>query len=170
MKRLLLIIGFIFFTICVVVGIYITAKDDNRYGTYHKVIKELKQDGFSVTESDTKKDILEGERKWLTINQTENIAIYIYGNNQLMEEDAGRLSKEGSKYNTGKQATFISWSNVPHFYKKGNLIVLYVGEDLEIINSLEEILGLPFAGYSKTAKKWNKCITCIFVKHLFHYF
>lgn len=30
-----------------------------------------------------------------------------------------------------------------------NIIVLYVGEDLEIINAIEETVGLQFAGYTE---------------------
>ncbi len=35
----------------------------------------------------------------------------------------------------------------PHFYKRGSLIVQYVGEDEKIISDLGDLLGEQFAGY-----------------------
>lgn len=40
----------------------------------------------------------------------------------------------------------IEWGSKPHFYKKGNLIVQYNGNNAYIIKLLEDILGVQFAG------------------------
>jgi hypothetical protein len=40
----------------------------------------------------------------------------------------------------------ISYVSDPHYFKKGNMIVQYVGENQKIINQLEKILGKQFAG------------------------
>ena len=66
-----------------------------------------------------------------------------------MEEDASYIHEGGTSYN-GENAAEISWVSYPHFFKKDNIIVLYVGENLETINALEEIIGLQFAGYTTT--------------------
>jgi hypothetical protein len=34
----------------------------------------------------------------------------------------------------------------PHFYKASNLIVLYAGDNQAVIDVLETVLGLQFAG------------------------
>lgn len=36
--------------------------------------------------------------------------------------------------------------DIPHFYKAGRIIVLYVGSDETVLGLLEEILGSQFAG------------------------
>lgn len=42
--------------------------------------------------------------------------------------------------------TQIDWVNTPHFYCKGQLIVVYVGDDESILTALNDLLGPPFAG------------------------
>ena len=116
---------------------------------YNELITNLEKKNFNIIAEDVEEDILQGQRKWLTINENENISIYLYGSSEKMEEDASYIHEGGTSYNSGKSATKISWVSYPHFFKKDNIIVLYVGEDLEIINVLEEIVGLQFAGYTE---------------------
>ncbi|EHI99965.1 hypothetical protein CDLVIII_3403 [Clostridium sp. DL-VIII] len=47
----------------------------------------------------------------------------------------------------GEQKTkSVSWISYPHFYKKGNIIVQYIGKNEQIISNLKTILGEQFAG------------------------
>jgi hypothetical protein len=46
-----------------------------------------------------------------------------------------------------KNVLFVSWVSYPHFYKKGCLIVQYVGKNENIISDIEDILGEQFAGF-----------------------
>ena len=114
---------------------------------YNDFITKLEEMDFSVTSEDVDEDILQGERKWLTINKTENISVYFYESNAKMEKDASYIDSGGSSYNNGKDAVEISWVSFPHFYKTENIIVLYVGEDADLIHALEEIIGDQFAGF-----------------------
>jgi hypothetical protein len=116
---------------------------------YNDFITKLEEMDFSVISEDVDEDILQGERKWLTINETENISVYFYESNAKMEKDASFIDAGGSSYNNGKEAVEISWVSFPHFYKTENIIVLYVGEDTALIHALEEIIGDQFAGYTE---------------------
>jgi hypothetical protein len=116
---------------------------------YNDLITNLEKMDYNVIEEDVEEDILQGQRKWLTINENENISIYLYESSEKMEEDASYIHEGGTSYNNGKNAIEISWVSYPHFFKDDNIIVLYVGEDLEIINALKEIIGLQFAGYTE---------------------
>lgn len=40
----------------------------------------------------------------------------------------------------------VDWIAPPHFYKKGQLIVLYAGVNISVIHILEASLGSQFAG------------------------
>lgn len=113
---------------------------------YEKLILSLENLGFSVVEEDVGEDILQGQRKWLTINDVENLSVYLYKTSEKMEEDASYIHEGGTSYSNGKNNAEISWVSYPHFYKRGNIIVLYVGENQEIINVLDETIGLQFAG------------------------
>ena len=112
---------------------------------YKDLITNLGKMDFSIVAEDVEKDILQGQRKWLTINENENISVYLYESSEKMEEDASYVHKGGSSYSNGKNDVEISWVSLPHFFKKDNIIVLYVGENPEVINALKELLGAQFA-------------------------
>jgi hypothetical protein len=62
------------------------------------------------------------------------------------ESDAKTSSLTVSEDGTEIGTSIIRWIDTPHFYTKGKIIVLYVGQNPEITNLLESILGAQFAG------------------------
>jgi len=116
------------------------------YDAYEELVSNLENMGYKVEVEDVEKSILSGQRKWLTLNGSENISVYLYENNDKMEKDAFYISEDGHTYDDGKKSVIIEWISYPHFYKTQNMIVLYVGENPEIVNTLEKIVGPQFAG------------------------
>lgn len=116
---------------------------------YEELIISLENMGFKINAEDVEEDILLGQRKWITINENDNISVYLYEDSEKMEEDASYIHEGGTSYNNGEKRMKISWVSYPHFFKTENVIILYVGENLEIINSLEGLLGSQFAGYKE---------------------
>ena len=117
--------------------------------TYNDLVANFEKMNFNVVSEDVEESILQGQRKWLTIDENENISVYLYENKEKMEKDSSYLSKDGFSYDDGKGIKSISWTSHPHFFKKDNMIVLYVGENPEIINLLKEMMGLQFSGETK---------------------
>ena len=113
---------------------------------YQDLLKNLENMNYSVSEKDVEKEILQGQRKFLTINNKDHISIYLYESNERMEEDATFINVGGTEYRNGKDAVDIEWVSYPHFFKSDNMIVLYVGEDSEMIRALKELVGPEFAG------------------------
>lgn len=72
----------------------------------------------------------------------DTIGIYEYKNNQEMEQDAKNISSDG--YMIGN--SFVEWVAKPHFYKSGNIIVNYIGDNKEMIKKIEKLMGQQFAG------------------------
>ena len=62
------------------------------------------------------------------------------------ESDAKTASLTVSKDGIEIGTSIIRWIDTPHFYTNGKLIVLYVGQNPEIVNLLESFLGKQFAG------------------------
>lgn len=87
-------------------------------------------------------DFLSGDRKILKVDK-EQIDIYVYKDSKAMEKDASCIGNV-SEYNNEKESVKVDWVAIPHFFKNGNIIVIYVGENIEIINSLTEIFGREF--------------------------
>ena len=73
------------------------------------------------------------------IFQLNNCSFYVY--------DIWFIDGGGCSY-YGKNAVDVSWVSLPHFYKKGSIIVQYDGENNYIISDLDAILDAQFAGYT----------------------
>lgn len=147
MKRIRLILALIALVMIVII-VVIVYKPNNitKNDAFDRMISELEQKGFTLEIKDVKKDILAGERKYITVNQQENIQAYIYDNNKEMEKDAGYINPNGYGYSKKYHAVCVDWVAPPHFYKMDNIIVLYCGENDDIIYGLKEIMGDQFAG------------------------
>ncbi len=106
----------------------------------------LKDKGYNFEIKDVQKNFLPTTRKRILIKD-EALDIYIFKNTKKMESEASNIDSGGCSY-YGRNAVDVSWVSFPHFYKKGSLIVQYVGENENIISDLEDILGEQFAGYT----------------------
>ena len=126
------------------------SKSDNTQNTYHLEDFEsaIKDKGYVYEVEEAQQDFLPTTRKrMIIINKT--LDIYLFDNDQKMEKEAGFIDNDGSGYDNGSTAIKVSWVSYPHFYKKGSLIVQYIGEDEDFMADLSDILGEQFAGYSR---------------------
>lgn len=131
----------------IITGIILSAcSKEISYKTYDDFTLSLANAGFTIEEESLENDFLSGERKQLKIDQGEMISVYIYESDHAMEQDASYISRDGFTYDKGGVATSISWVSYPYFFKKEDIIILYVGENEKIIDTLEEIAGPQFAG------------------------
>ena len=46
----------------------------------------------------------------------------------------------------GTTVSHVDWMATPHFYRRGSLIVLYVGDDVATLQLLRDVAGPQFAG------------------------
>lgn len=120
------------------------------YDAFNEFVEELQSHGYDVDSRDAVRDILAGDRKLLTLDQNVEIAVYLYEDSDAMQHDAQFVDASGFRYEVlldgQSKYTEISWPYPPHFFKHGSIIVLYVGDDQELIRNLKDILGAPFAG------------------------
>ena len=72
----------------------------------------------------------------------EQAQVFVYKTLQRAALEASRVGQTGSPVGT----SMIAWIAPPHFYRAGNVIVLYVGENEDIISALKKALGKQFAG------------------------
>ncbi|MGY0372270.1 hypothetical protein [Clostridium sp. JNZ J1-5] len=100
---------------------------------------------FQMQDVEKSKHFLPTTRKKM-IFDNEALYIYLFNSNEKMENEAKRIDSDGCGYSDGSKSMAIDWISSPHFYKKGNIIVQYVGKDEKIISDLEDILGNQFAG------------------------
>lgn len=76
---------------------------------------------------------------------TGTINVFEYATVAAVESDAAKVSPDGSGLIGDRCAALITWVGPPHFYKSGQLIVVYAGSDQALLRPLEAVLGPPFA-------------------------
>lgn len=123
------------------------SKDEELVSTYSmdEFQDAMSDKGYDFEVQDVEEDFLLTTRKRMTIDDTV-IDIYLFNNDKAMEKEAAYIDSDGYGYDNGIRRLKVSWINAPHFYKKGSLIIQYVGEEKNIMSSLEDILGQQFAG------------------------
>jgi hypothetical protein len=72
----------------------------------------------------------------------ENVWVFAYASAQAADRDAALIAPDG--YRIGN--SMVDWIGPPRFYKKDQLIVLYVGSNPQVIRQIESALGAPIAG------------------------
>jgi hypothetical protein len=106
---------------------------------------KMKSKNYKFETQDVGEDFLPTTRKRMIMGD-EALDIYIFANNKKMENAARCIDSDGSGYSNGFKSVKVSWIAPPHFYKRGSIIVQYVGEKENIISDLKDILGEQFAG------------------------
>lgn len=146
-KRIRIILS-VFFLITLLMGCSSKSSSSDTF-TLEQFQNEMKTKNYTFEVQDAQKDILQGNRKKMTIADKKVIYINVFNSKEEMEKEAKCLDSTGNVYTTGSAATNIDWVSYPHFYKKGTIIVQYIGEDEKIQSDLKDILGEQFAGYKK---------------------
>jgi len=72
----------------------------------------------------------------------DHVQVFEYPASAKAEEDAALVSADGMTIGTAKP----HWLGPAHFFRRGRLIVLYVGNDEKVLKALQARLGPQFAG------------------------
>ncbi|UCD99533.1 MAG: hypothetical protein JSV42_02040 [Chloroflexota bacterium] len=144
-KRFLLVL------IILIISIFVTACTANgeSNGDASQVISSfadippaLQSAGFAVEASGSiVQPFFEPEAKIITVNDQE-IQVFEFVTVSEALSAAETISPEGSSIGT----SMVTWISPPHFYQVGRLIILYLGDDPEIMKALEGLLGPQIAG------------------------
>jgi hypothetical protein len=71
----------------------------------------------------------------------EDLYVFEYADSDAASRDASTVSPDGGAI--GRCA--FHWIGPPRFYRKDQLIALYVGTNADVIRRLDAVLGSPFA-------------------------
>ena len=143
-KRVLTLCLLVIISLVGVIGCNSIDKVENEFGL-DTFKEEMKSRGYDFEIEDIEPYFSSNESKTMKIGETL-IGVYSYKNNKEMEKNAKRISKDGSIFYEEEKSIEIDWISKPHFYKKGSIIVNYVGEDEKILDDLKDIFGTQFAG------------------------
>lgn len=111
-------------------------------GDYKALVKKIRAGGATATPGEkVSQPFFTVSGRTLNVKD-EQIQVFEYRAAKTAESESSQVSGDGSPVGT----TMINWIAPPHFYKSGRLIVLYVGENADVIKALENALGKQFAG------------------------
>jgi 5-enolpyruvylshikimate-3-phosphate synthase len=106
------------------------------------LIAALRQAGASVASGDqVSQPFFSVKGRILRVNG-EDVQVFAYRDEPSAQREAGQVSADGGTVGTTK----VGWMAPPHFYRKGLLIVLYVGDTAAVKDALRAVLGPQFAG------------------------
>lgn len=160
MKKLskVLIIGLLAMTTLIGgTGCNTTNKSESEFNL-EQFENEMKSKGYEYKRQDLQEGLLTPISQYMHLNDNviiddkqvilydTDVIIYSYNNNEEMQKEAMTINKDASEINSDDNSIQVEWPKAPHFYKKGNIIVQYIGEDKQIISNLKEIMGEQFAG------------------------
>ncbi len=112
---------------------------------YASLVSNLRAAGATVEPAgEIIQDFFSVEGKAIKVNG-EDVQVFEYPDNAAAEAEAQLVSPDGSSIGT----SMPFWVAPPHFYKAGRIIVLYVGENANVMDALESVLGAQFAGRSE---------------------
>ena len=109
---------------------------------YARLLDDLRSAGVSVEpEGNVDQPFFSVEGRMIKIG-SEDVQVFAYSDAAAADAQAALVSPDGSAVGTSK----LRWVGSPHFYKKRTLLVLYVGDDDNVLKALDAVLGRQFAG------------------------
>jgi len=122
-----------------------------------ELIKELKAHRYKVEVEETSgytPALFSVEPRIIKIND-KILEVYEFKSREEADEQTNSISKDGRSVKNIKgrmkdgatlRACYLNWSEPPHFYKRGNIIVVYSGRNLRLQYNLAKIMGKQVAG------------------------
>ena len=109
---------------------------------YPSLIKSLRALGAGATAAgDVEQPFFSIKGAMIKVHD-EDVQVFQYANAAAADAEATPISRDGMTVGTRK----IFWVGPPHFFKKDKLLVLYVGDNAKVLETLEAVLGKQFAG------------------------
>src|SRR5712692_2798970 len=71
-----------------------------------------------------------------------DVQLFEYASATDAQADAHQIRADGS----GTATTIVDWVAPPHFFLKGRVLLIYVGNDSAVVSLLRNLLGAQFAG------------------------
>lgn len=105
--------------------------------------EDMTKRGIVLEETEEAKSLFSVENDDYLVNG-ERISVYEYNKESKsnLESDLRTVADNGMTINS----TNVKWSNTPHMYKKGRLIVIYDSNNATVLQNLKEVLGVPLLG------------------------
>lgn len=97
---------------------------------------DMETQGYTVEIMSKEKDFFDSPKFEVKIGDAKVLA-YDYEEMTTLEKDMSGITENGLMVS----GTKVTWETTPHYYKKGELLVIYDGTDTNVITALNKVLG-----------------------------
>ena len=119
-----------------------TSGDRGAGTSYHSLVEHLRSSGLKVESAgEIEQPFFTPKARVIRIGATGEAQVYEYITEEQAAADAAKVKPDGSI-----GTSMPHWIAPPHFFRRGNLLVLYLGSDETTLLSLRGFLGTEFAG------------------------
>jgi hypothetical protein len=120
----------------------VAAGATNEGASYASFVQALRAAGLRVeTLGPVDQPFFSAKGKVISLSG-EHVQVFEYPSAAEAEAQAALVSSNGRSVGAAKP----HWLGPPHFFKRGKLIALYLGDDAKTLEALEAELGPQFAG------------------------
>lgn len=110
------------------------------------LIEDLRSSGADVARSGTVfQPFFSAQGRVLNVNG-ESVQVFAYATAEEATAEEAYIDPDGDSFKTDEMAGIITWVAAPHFFRKDQLLILYVGDSEAILEALKRLLGSQFAG------------------------
>ena len=118
-----------------------TSGDSSAGMSYQSLVDHLRSSGLKVESAgEIEQPFFTPKARVIRIGTTGEAQVYEYPSEQAAEADAAKVKPDGSI-----GGSMPHWIAPPHFFRRSNLLVLYLGSDENTLASLRSFLGNEFA-------------------------
>lgn len=111
----------------------------NEVGGYVDLVDGLRAAGATVEPAgEVEQAFFSVKGQIIQVNGAD-VQVFEYSDEAARQAESELISSDGTSIGT----TMVTWVDQPNFWAKGRVIVLYLGKDPTIIDSLSGILGDP---------------------------
>lgn len=122
------------------------------------VIDVIEAAGHRISRISTEPSILHGQRYHMELDDDKQhaVTVYKYESAEAAAAEAACIGADGFSFTfplpDGKVSCVqVDWVDLPHFYRSGSTIILYIGQDAGLLTAFENAFGAPFAGTETAA-------------------
>ncbi len=117
-----------------------TSGDSSAGMSYQPLVDHLRSSGLKVESAgEIEQPFFTPKARVIRIGTTGEAQVYEYASEQAAEADAAKVKPDGSI-----GGSMPHWIASPHFFRRGTLLVLYLGSDENTLASLRSFLGNEF--------------------------
>lgn len=118
------------------------AGDPDIVRDYASLVAHLRSSDLRVEEAGTVEQPFFGVPGRVLRVNGDDVQVFEYPSAQAAESDAAKVNPGGGSIGT----TMVTWIAPPHFFRKGRLLVIYLGDQRQVHDVLQGVFGPQFAG------------------------